>query len=40
MRDRLSQLDCAGRSKHLVAPDRNSVFAFTRDCVVTPRLAR
>jgi polyphosphate kinase 2 len=39
MRDMLSRLHYAGRSKKLVAPDRNVVFEFTPDCVATQRLA-
>ncbi|MEO7938350.1 MAG: polyphosphate kinase 2 [Burkholderiaceae bacterium] len=39
MRDILSRLNYAGRSKKLVAPDRNIVFEFTPDCVSTHRLA-
>ena len=39
MRDILSRLHYAGRSKKLVAPDRNIVFGFTPDCLLTHRLA-
>ena len=39
MRDILSRLHYAGRSKKLVAPDRNIVFEFTPDCLATDRLA-
>ncbi len=39
MRDILSRLHYAGRSKKLVAPDRNIVFEFTPDCVAAQRLA-
>lgn len=40
MRDILSRLHYAGRSKKIVAPDRNIVFEFTPDCITTQRLAR
>jgi polyphosphate kinase 2 len=39
MRDILSRLHYAGRSRKLVAPDRNIVFGFTPDCVAMRRLA-
>ena len=39
MRDILSRLHYAGRSKKLVAPDRNIVFAFTPDSLAKRRLA-
>ena len=39
MRDILSRLHYAGRSKKLAAPDRNIVFEFTPDCLTTQRLA-
>ena len=39
MRDILGRLHYAGRSKKLTAPDRNIVFEFTPDCLVTQRLA-
>jgi polyphosphate kinase 2 len=39
MRDILSRLHYAGRSKKLVAPDRNIVFEFTPDCLATKQLA-
>jgi hypothetical protein len=39
MRDILSRLHYAGRSKKLTAPDRNIVFEFTPDCLATHRLA-
>ena len=39
MRDILCRLHYAGRSKTLVAPDRNIVFEFTPDCLATQRLA-
>ncbi|MEO5795899.1 MAG: polyphosphate kinase 2 [Rhodoferax sp.] len=40
MRDILCRLHYAGRSKGLIAPDRNIVFGFTPDCVSDQRLAR
>jgi polyphosphate kinase 2 len=39
MRDILSRLHYAGRSKKLTAPDRDIVFEFTPDCLATHRLA-
>ncbi len=39
MRDILSRLHYAGRSKQRLAPDRNIVFEFTADCLATQRLA-
>ena len=39
MRDILARLRYAGRSKKLVAPDRNIVFEFTPACLASQRLA-
>jgi len=39
MRDILSRLHYAGRSRKVAAPDRNIVFEFTPDCLATQRLA-
>lgn len=39
MRDILSRMHYAGRSKKLVAPDSKIVFQFTPDCLTTQRLA-
>ncbi|MEP7299262.1 MAG: polyphosphate kinase 2 [Burkholderiales bacterium] len=39
MRDILSRLPYAGRSKKLAVPDRNVVFEFTPDCLTGHRLA-
>jgi len=39
MRDILSRLHYAGRSKKLLAPDRNIVFKFTPDALAKKRLA-
>jgi len=39
MRDILSRLHYAGRSKKLLAPDRNIVFKFTPDALAKQRLA-
>jgi polyphosphate kinase 2 len=39
MRDILSRLHYAGRSKKLKVPDRNVVFEFTPECLVMQRLA-
>jgi polyphosphate kinase 2 len=38
MRDILSRLHYSGRSKKLLAPERNIVFEFSPDCLVTQRL--
>ena len=39
MRENLGRLHYAGRSKRLIAPDRNVVFEFTTECLTTHRLA-
>lgn len=40
MRDILSRLYCAGRSKKILPLDREIVFEFTPECLGDHRLAR